>query len=213
MKIPKTIFVLIGLLAALAVLAGTTLDLLWLRLLCKPLIMLSLIAWIWPPRRRYGAWVIVGLFFSILGGELLELEGMFLFGLIGFLLAHLAYIAAYLSDSRRLALGWAIPFFAYGLGVYFFLWPGLGRLALPVAVYVLAICTMMWRAAARIGTQGEATRGEWAALIGAILFAFSDTLIGATVFRTPLVTLAYPILLLYWAGQAGIAYSTRTSHL
>jgi len=178
-----------------------------LRLLSKPFIILALIAWIWPYKSSYQQWIIIGLVFSILGGLLLEGEGLFLAGLIAFLLAHLAYIAAYLKDTHALALWRSIPFFVYGLVVYALLWPGLGVLALPVGIYILVINTMMWRAAARLGSHGAPTRGEWIALVGAILFALSDTLIGVAAFLNPLAWLTYPILILYWTGQVGIAYS------
>lgn len=198
-----------GILSAIAVLIGVALELQWLRLIAKPPIMLALMAWIWPAPGRYARWVLVGLAFSIAGGLLLEIDGLFLAGLIAFLLAHLAYIRAYLAKSRRPALGSTIPFFLYGGAVYFYLWPGLGPMAIPVAIYILAICTMMWRAAACLGADSTSTRLEWAALVGAILFAFSDTLIGAFAFRAPLPALNYPILLLYWIGQLGIVYSAR----
>ncbi len=197
----------LGLTAAALVLFGVSADLLWLRLIAKPFILLAIIAWIWPYKSRYQQWIIIGLIFSILGGLLLELPGLFLAGLIAFLLGHLAYIAAYLQCTRRLAFWRMIPFFLYGLGIYTLLWPGLGAMAIPVGIYILVICVMMWRAAACVGSEGQPTRGEWAALIGAILFALSDSLIGIVAFLNPLAWLSYPILILYWLGQWGIAYS------
>ena len=41
---------------------------------------------------------------------------------------------------------------------------------------------------------------------GAILFAASDTLIAFDRFHAPIVGVRYPIMLLYWAGQLGIAW-------
>jgi uncharacterized membrane protein YhhN len=198
---------IVGSIAATLVLIGVAADLIWFRLVAKPFIILAMIGWIWPFKSRYQQWVIVGLLFSILGGLLLEWPGLFLAGLIAFLLGHLAYIGAYLKTSRELAIGRAIPFFLYGLGIFALLWPGLGNMALPVGIYILAICAMMWRAAACLGSERKPTRGEWAALIGAILFALSDSLIGIFAFLNPLAWLTYPILILYWLGQWGIAYS------
>jgi uncharacterized membrane protein YhhN len=63
---------------------------------------------------------------------------------------------------------------------------------------------MMWRAAARWGDHPGAT----AALLGAILFGLSDTLIAIDRFRAPIPGApAFAIIVLYWAGQAGIAAS------
>lgn len=88
---------------------------------------------------------------------------------------------------------------------------------------------MLWRVAARIGHRGAPTRGEWAALGGAILFALSDSLIALDRFfrscgmdphsltereccalpGSPIPAANVPIMLLYWAGQLGIASSAR----
>jgi len=200
-------FLILGIISATLVLVGVAADFLWLRLVAKPFIIVAMIAWVWPFRSGYQQWIIAGLLFSILGGLLLEWPGLFLAGLIAFLLGHLAYIGAYLKATRRVSLWRAIPFFLYGLGIYALLWPGLESMAVPVGIYILAICAMMWRAAACLGSAGQPTRGEWAALIGAILFALSDSLIGISAFLNPLAWLTYPILILYWMGQLGIAYS------
>jgi uncharacterized membrane protein YhhN len=61
-----------------------------------------------------------------------------------------------------------------------------------------AIVTMMWRAAARPGPT---------ALLGAMLFGASDTLIAFDRFHAPLPWARLPIILLYWAGQLLIALS------
>ena len=198
---------ILGIAAAALVLIGVAADSLWLRLAGKPFILLAMIAWIWPYKSRYQHWIIIGLIFSILGGLLLELPGLFLAGLIAFLLGHLAYIGAYLKHTPRLSILRAVPFFLYGVGIYALLWPGLGGMALPVGIYILVICAMMWRAAACLGSGGQPTREEWAALIGAMLFALSDSLIGIVAFHTPLDWLSYPILIFYWIGQLGITYS------
>jgi uncharacterized membrane protein YhhN len=78
-----------------------------------------------------------------------------------------------------------------------------------VVAYVLAICTMLWRAAARVGREGPARPGEWAALGGAVLFALSDSLIAFDRFHAPIPSVEVRIMLLYWAGQLGIAASAR----
>ena len=42
----------------------------------------------------------------------------------------------------------------WGVLMFGVLAPGLGALTIPVAIYSLAICVMMWRAAARLPTRG-----------------------------------------------------------
>lgn len=82
----------------------------------------------------------------------------------------------------------------------------LGMLAVPVAVYMTAIGAMMWRAAARVGPGRE---GAVTGLLGAMLFGLSDTLIALDRFRAPIPGARYAIILLYWAGQAGITWSVQ----
>jgi uncharacterized membrane protein YhhN len=128
----------------------------------------------------------------------------FLSGLVLFLAAHLLYTAAFVADERALRPLRAIPFVLYGTGMFALLFPGLGGLAVPVAVYVLAILTMMWRAAARVRLG---SRPAWYGLSGAVLFGLSDSLLALDRFRGPVSGAGFAVMLLYWAGQLGIAIS------
>jgi uncharacterized membrane protein YhhN len=102
-----------------------------------------------------------------------------------------------------------VPFLLWGAAGFALLAPVLGALVWPVLVYVLAICVMMWRAAARVGATGARRREEWFALCGAVAFGASDTLLALSRFLTPWPDAPYIVMLLYWAGQAGIARSAR----
>jgi alkenylglycerophosphocholine hydrolase len=151
-----------------------------------------------------------GLLLSALGDVLLDLPKQFTSGLTAFLLAHLAYTAAFLEDERRPRLFRAVPFALWLGSASLFVWPQVRTvgLALPVAVYMAAIGTMMWRAAARVD-PGRA--GAVSGLLGALLFGLSDTLIALDRFHAPVPSVRYAIILLYWAGQAGIAGSVLGS--
>jgi uncharacterized membrane protein YhhN len=180
----------------------------WLWVVVKPLPVLGLTLWVLgAPRRAYRNRLATGLALSLVGDVLIERS--FVGGLALFLLAHVAYISAFLADEKRPRLLRALPIAAYGLGMTAFLWPGLGEMRGPVVAYVVAICTMVWRAAARVGRSGPPRPGEWAALTGAALFALSDTLIALDRFRAPVAGARWTIILLYWAGQLGIAASAR----
>jgi hypothetical protein len=76
-----------------------------------------------------------------------------------------------------------------------------------VLAYTAAICTMLWRAAARVGAPGDDARAAWLGLAGALLFAASDSLIALERFHGPLGGGGQAILPLYWLGQLGIALS------
>ena len=174
------------------------------RVILKPLPVLLLVSAVAGARRSgLARGVMVGLCLSALGDVLLELD-LFLPGLLAFLGAHLAYLAAFLSDTRALALPRALPCAAWGAGLFAFLRPGLGPMTLPVLVYMTAICTMMWRAAARIRPDRPAA-GAWAGMLGAVSFGLSDSLIALDRFGAPLPYAGAAVMMLYWAGQIGIA--------
>lgn len=191
-------------LCAVGFLYGIHADLHWLRLLTKPVPVLILLGWVWTqghgPARR---WIALGLGLSIGGDILLEVgEHTFLPGLVSFLLGHVAFIAGYLSQERRLMPLRAVLPYTYGAAVFAWLQGGLGPMKGPVLAYVLVICTMLWRAASLVGTPVGLL-----ALAGAVSFAFSDTLIAVNRFHTPLWWARPVIILTYWAGQTGIAAS------
>lgn len=200
----------VGAAAALAFLAGIAIDSAPLRLVAKPVPVLCLAVWVRAGGRGPAARpLFYGLLLSALGDVLLEASPrLFLAGLLAFLAAHVSYTAGFLRETRRGAFLRALPFTLWGALGYVAMRAGLGTLQVPVAVYLTAVCVMMWRAAAIVGHGGRAQRHEWAALAGAVLFAMSDTLIGLDHFRAPLPEARVPIILLYWLGQLGIAAST-----
>jgi len=203
-----------GLLAAAAYFAGLALDAPTLRLAVKPVPVLALAAWVLrgaAGRGRYARLIALGLGLSAAGDLLLERPSGFLAGLVAFLLAHIAYAAAFVGESRAPALARALPFAAYALLLFGLLRPGLGALSVPVAVYVAALTAMQWRAAACVGVTSRGRTAEWTALGGAVLFALSDSLIGLDRFHAPIAHVRYAIMFLYWLGQSGLALSTRSS--
>ena len=48
------------------------------------------------------------------------------------------------------------------------------------------------------------------AAVRGLAFALSDNLIAFDRFRAPIPESAYPVILLYWLGQTGLALSTHT---
>lgn len=198
---------------------GVITDAWTLRMIAKPLPVLALIAWLRAaaPASRYRTWIVAGLVASLAGDVLLEASPsrLFVAGLVAFLVAHVLYVVAYVSSSRAPAALRAVPAYAYGVGVLALLWPGLGAMRAPVALYTAVICTMLWRAAARVGAPGIAAASARAAMLGAISFAISDTMIATGRFGAALleedVRTGWPwrwaIMALYWLGQWGIARS------
>ncbi len=207
----------IGLAAAVAI--GSGLGLLpaaWV-FVAKPLATLLLIALAWPrgtdtPTLR--RLVLLGLVLSLAGDvALLWPKEGFLPGLIAFLLAHLAYIAAFCTRSRFFAR-WS-PFVVYAIvagAVLMHLWPGVPpALRVPVLLYVLCLASMaaqaavVWRAAR--GTADEMLARS--AAIGGALFVASDALLATNKFAGPLPLAPLWVLSTYWAAQFFIVGSLR----
>ena len=177
----------------------------------KPLTMLFVLALAVQPSvstSGFYAWMIVaGLFFSLVGDVLLMLPSdRFAAGLASFFVAHLLYIAAFAADagfgSAPLAL---LPFVLGSAALFPLLWPNLGRLKIPVLLYMLVISVMAWQAVARSLAVGQL--GALLACIGAVLFVVSDAALALDRFHRPIP--AAPLLKrsTYFGGQWLIALS------
>ncbi len=202
-------WLILALMGAVTFVYGLTVHAALLCLLVKPLPVLALLGWLHDaPPSDYRRWISLGLIFSLLGDVLLAWPGdLFVFGLGAFLVAHLAYLKAYLSDCRRLALLPLMIASAVGallLGIL--IADDLGPLLVPVIVYGVAISAMLWRALARLGTDVP-KRSAWLAAAGALAFVFSDSVIGIDRFVAPFHAAPYVIILSYWLGQWAITAS------
>ncbi|WP_085586665.1 MULTISPECIES: lysoplasmalogenase [unclassified Pseudomonas] len=202
-------WLILALMGAATFLYGLSTHAALLCLLVKPLPVLALLGWLHDaPPGDYRRWISLGLIFSLVGDVLLAWPGdLFVFGLGAFLIAHLAYLKAYLSDCRRLAvlpLVLALALGAVLLGIL--VASGLGPLLVPVIIYGTAISAMLWRALARLGS-GVPQRSALLAAGGAVAFVFSDSVIGINRFVAPFHAAPYLIILSYWLGQWGIAAS------
>ena len=202
-------WLILALMGAATYLYGLSVHATLLCLLVKPMPVLALLGWLHDaPPGEYRRWISLGLIFSLVGDVLLAWPGdLFVFGLGAFLLAHLAYLKAYLSDCRRpalLPLALALSIGAVLLGIL--VSNGLGPLLVPVMVYGLVISAMLWRALARLGTEVP-KRSAWLAAAGALFFVFSDSVIGINRFVAPFHAAPYLIIISYWLGQWGITAS------
>ena len=185
----------------------------------KPLTTLLIIAYAWPrgantPKQR--RLIRIGLILSLAGDVFLlwPKEG-FLPGLVAFLLAHLAYIAAFCVPVRLAAKPWVFAGYALvAAAILSALWPGVpGALRAPVVAYVVCLATMAaqalvwWRSSAAVHAA-DASLARLAAL-GGVLFMASDSLLATTKFAVPLPLASLWILLTYWLAQWCIASALR----
>ncbi|WP_027000090.1 lysoplasmalogenase [Eisenibacter elegans] len=156
-------------------------------------------------------WVMLALLGSW-GGDVLLLfakhdSAFFIGGLSSFLFAHLAYIQAYRyavgHSSEPSLLGrkpWLyVPFMLLYLTLYGYLYPHLGAMQIPVAVYALAIVGMSLAALNRF----RLTSPQSFQLVfgGALLFMLSDTCIALNKFVQPFEAAGIVIMSTYIIAQ------------
>lgn len=216
--VSSRVLLAIGLIAAVVYIVGLWAKLPAVQLITKGIPVLCLIVWLWTlPRDRFANLILVGLAVSLVADLVMQWDkSLFLPGLLIFLVAQLIYVVAFVGVATRGSWVRLLPFAVWGVIAFLILNPYLGDLLLPVAVYMVAIVSMMWRAAAIVGAQGKTRDFELAAVLGAIAFGLSDTLLALnrfiwhdtlTMFS---ITEAAPfistlVIILYWLAQWGIA--------
>jgi len=138
----------------------------------------------------YTVGILTGLLLS-LGGDLAlmfqENRKAFTLGLGLFLLAHVAYIITFILLSRfsvRDILP-AIILLAAGIGFCLLLKPNLGKMKVPVIVYILVISLMVSRAFGTLDNPVFSTMQAPMIITGAILFYISDVILAACRFWKP----------------------------
>ena len=172
----------------------------WLKLeyIAKPAVMISLFLWLFTSTGLNGAllWFGLGIILSLAGDVLLmlSLDRFFLFGLVAFLLAHLAYV-----------IGFNIPLPEFSLwGIVFAVMVSLGgarvirrivdalpsrgqaRMRVPIIVYSTVISIMLLSAMMKLM---DLTWNANAALLvsgGAFLFYISDIILAWNKFVAPI---------------------------
>ena len=191
-------------------LIGVGLKLDWLVLICKPLMMTSLMAFYWAvsPRRR--KLYLGALFFSLLGDIfLLDKEGLFLLGIGAFLITQVLFIVLVLRRSSRTSksnLIWsAIPFMIYLVLLMRTLAPELDDLFYPVLIYgsvisVFGITALNYH-------LNQRNSESLILLSGALLFIASDSMIALNKFYSPHMIYPVAIMLTYALAQYLICHS------
>ncbi len=149
----------------------------------------------------FAQFVFAGLLLSALGDVLLLLASSraFLGGLVAFLLAHLAYLGAFVQIGTPSQWGLLLVL-AMGYGWLRWLWPYLGGWKAPVLAYGVVISLMLW-----VGL-GVPRPEVW---LGALFFYLSDLFVARERFvvQRPLNPLLG--LPLYYAAQYLLAWAVR----
>lgn len=155
-----------------------------------------------------GPWMLTAaLMLSAVGDAFLagDAERWLPFGLGAFLLAQLFYVALFAMGGGGLAalsheplrlIAAVLTVAAAGL-IFNYLWRSLGRMLVPVALYVVVITCMTVMAFTLPPARS-------AAMIGAVLFMASDAILAVRLFRAggPNMTADLAVWWFYWAAQA-----------
>lgn len=174
-------------------------------------ISVALLSWLSPAvDGRYTSWVLVALLFSLAGDVALmgASQKAFLVGMLAFLLAHVVYAGLfYFYFGWQAADGITAAVLAVAaVGGYRLLLPGLGKIKLPVALYVLIIALMTQRALSTLFGDAFTRTQAWTIAGGALLFLISDVMLAINRFTRPFryhrISLAF-----YYGGQLLLALS------
>ncbi|MEP3209763.1 MAG: lysoplasmalogenase [Maribacter sp.] len=162
------------------------------RILSKPLLLLSLLAYFVvqaQSRRNTTFYLMFGaLFCSLLGDIFLLFENrsslFFTLGLAAFLVAHLLFTLTFIKkwNKKKPSNFWLISvvLVAYGALLFYILKDSLGALKVPVAVYILGILAMVISAFRRKGYVPKSSFGL--VFIGALFFVLSDSILAINKF-------------------------------
>lgn len=157
----------------------------------------------------YTVGVLVGLALSF-GGDIALMfqtnRKAFMTGLVLFLLAHVAYAITFTVLDRLHTTDWltALVLLLIGAAFFFLIRGGLGKMKIPVIVYLVVISVMVNQALSAFTGSAFNLRQAWMIAIGAVLFYISDVILAANRFWKPFqynrISLAF-----YYAGQYLIA--------
>lgn len=187
-----------------------------IRLFTKPMLLVLLFSWFviyskaFSPLRYY---IAAALFFSWLGDIFLLLEdrnaAWFMAGLGSFLLAHIMYITFFVQ-TRRLQTApvkWNLPAVVmiglYAVLLVGFLYPRIGNLQIPVAIYATTIAIMLITALHAFD-YSNSKAGRYC-IAGAVLFLCSDSLLAINKFYHSFPAAGIFIMATYGLAQFAIA--------
>ena len=184
----------------------------WLEIVFKPITTLLLLAVVGVPHTTFAGLVWAGILLSVVGDVALlwQSKRAFLVGLGAFLLAHVAYVIAFLGAavwSPHVALVAAVMVVSSSL-LLRAIWKGAAGMHGPVIAYGVVISAMVISAAATLG--GPLPLAPFAA-VGSVLFYISDSSLALNLFRKPIPHVAFLAIGVYWIGQLGIAIAASAS--
>lgn len=191
-------------------------DVSTVRMVTKPLICTSLIAYLWIStglKSVFQKLIAAGLFFGWLGDIFLMLPNKFLFGLAAFLIGHILYVIAFIRQTSPFALSrdklyiLVAGFLAvYSYYFYTILAPSLGVEKYPVIAYIIVIALMGLFSYTR---KHQTNISSFLLIfLGALLFIVSDSILAANKFVAYIANSGLMIMCTYMLAQYAITLGT-----
>lgn len=183
-----------------------------LRTMTKPLICIVLVLFLRNAtglKRKFHRLIAAGLVFGLAGDVFLMMNNMFIFGLGSFLIGHILYAWAFLTQTSSLSLtkhkGYifiACLLISYSYYLYSVLKPSLGVLEIPVIAYILVIAAMALFAFTR--KQQTNLASFLFVFIGSLFFIASDSILAINKFVAYVPDSGIMIMSSYMLAQYGI---------
>jgi uncharacterized membrane protein YhhN len=184
----------------------------WLEVVFKPVTTLLLFAVIGVPHTTFARLVTAGVALSVVGDVALlsDTNRAFMVGLAAFLLAHAAYVIAFVCVAvwSPHIVAVALVMLVSSVVLLRLTWEGAAGMHGPTIAYGAVITTMVVSAFATVG--GPLPMAPFAA-VGAVLFYVSDSSLAINKFRRPIPHVALLAFGVYWLGQLGIALTAASS--
>ncbi len=196
-------------------LLGRLLDNIYMEYPVKPLIMIWIAVYLWMNTKKNAVrkFALVAFFFSWVGDILLMFSGgygneMFFYaGVGGFFFAQLSYIVLFLRNSENDIKGLLrrnpllfIPLLAYGVFIYWLLFPKLeGIMVSIILVYATSLIGMSLAALNRRDRVGKLSFRL--VFLGSLFFVASDSMIAVNKFHTEIPQSGFLIMLTYIVAQ------------
>ena len=145
------------------------------------------------------------LLFSWAGDVLLQISGLFIPGLISFLLAHIFYIVYFMrcmpgkKGFVQVQPLIVIPVLLYIILFLWLLFPYLGAMKIPVTGYGITIGTMLLMSI-NMHRKIKNTAASFF-IVGALLFVISDSLLAVNIFASQSMLLGLAVMFTYAAAQ------------
>ncbi len=186
-----------------------------LEYIAKPAVMVCLFLWLYSSTGLQGnaPWFGAGILFSLAGDVLLMLsDGLFLFGLIAFLFAHISYITG-LREGLAANNAWSlILLIIIAINVSRLIRRIIGairargenKLVIPVVIYGTVISVMLYTAMSTMYDPAWKTSAALFVSLGAFLFWISDLILAWNKFVSPVKNGGVLNIALYHLGQIGL---------